>query len=143
MPGFRHKIVSNSNMKKYIMIFVGLCIVAIVYFSIVKLLEEEKSYKYSFQKKDFVSLENNRFFLNEKIFYPIVVNYLATLQTDGKDIWVRPSLDYCPDSLKDWNADSSQKALMADFTLIKQMGFNTIRTGVEIFYDEKNKARNN
>lgn len=81
-------------------------------------------------KKDsrFVSIENGSFYLHDKPFYPVSINYIAALGTDSKEYWPAPLPEYGPEGMNSkFSKDSSLAILRADFETIKQMGFNTIR----------------
>lgn len=103
-------------MKKYIIVFFALFIVAILYLNFS-----------SSSKKGFVSLKNNEFILNDKAFFPIVINYCAAFQTDKKNLWVRPSKFYSIDNFEYTNKDSCLIKFKSDMDLIKKMGFNSVR----------------
>lgn len=113
---------------KYLIVFFIL-----VFGSLIYLLITEKEYptslpENSFLKDEFVSIENNKFKLNGKKFFPLVLNYIVTLQTDGENIWPRPSFSYYDElSPQGLSRDSAIYDLRADLHLIKEMGFNTVR----------------
>ncbi len=117
-------------MKKYILFFLLLSATGIIY-----LLIPAKANDYfasmdrnRFSDADFVSIGDSTFKLNGKNFFPLAVNYLAALQTDGKDLWARASVDYITDSSNvNLTRESCLKEIRADMQLIKQMGFNSIR----------------
>jgi hypothetical protein len=112
-------------MKKYLIVFALFAVGSIVF-----LLFELHSdrYKDVVDKKNYVSIENKRFSLNGKYFYPIAVNYVATLLTDGNNYWASTSWDYyTTGAVQPIIKDSSLLRLKADMQLIKQMGFNTVR----------------
>ena len=82
------------------------------------------------EKKDprFVSMKDGAFFLHEKPFYPVCINYVAALRSDSINYWAAPIPDYGPDgNITYFSKDSSLAILKADFEMIKQMGFNSIR----------------
>ncbi|TAL61679.1 MAG: hypothetical protein EPN85_04270 [Bacteroidetes bacterium] len=104
-------------MKKYIFIFFLFSVAAILYLSFP-----------INSKEHFVSIKENKFKLNGKDFYPVVVNYLATLRYDGKELWAGPATSYDADTLHNLlTKGSCLKGLRADLNLIKQMGFNAVR----------------
>lgn len=77
---------------------------------------------------DFVSIKGNQFYLNGNEFYPLALNYMVSMQTDCLSIWPSPHVGYHLDlKFHETDKDSTLTALMADFQLIKKMGFNTIR----------------
>lgn len=117
-------------MKKYLLFFILLIAFGAIYFF--KPFDEKESFvscdKTKFKPEDFVSINGKRFNLNGKDFYPIIINYLAGLQTDGKDLWPCPAIDYTIDAEKNVvSKDSAIIKLRADFNLIKKMGFNAVR----------------
>ena len=76
----------------------------------------------------FITLEKGAFQYNGKPFYPIAINYVAGLRTDGIEFWPSPFPEYGPMAKKElFDKDSSLKILKADLEMIKQMGFNTVR----------------
>ncbi|MBK7573196.1 MAG: carboxypeptidase regulatory-like domain-containing protein [Bacteroidetes bacterium] len=82
------------------------------------------------EKKDprFVSMKDGAFFLHEKPFYPVCINYVAALRSDSINYWAAPIPDYGPEgNITYFSKDSSLAILKADFEMIKQMGFNSIR----------------
>jgi hypothetical protein len=131
-------------MKKYIYFFLFLCLGGIVYmWNPFRNREDKVSMPDTiFRAGDFVTINGKKFTLKGKDFFPVAVNYIAALGTDGKEMWARPSPDYSDDSLTGYmRKDSCLIALRADMQLIKQMGFNTIRVvgiGEEIA-DDGNK----
>lgn len=76
----------------------------------------------------FVTLVDGAFQVNGKPFYPVAINYVAGLRTDGIEFWPSPFPEYGPMAKKElFDKDSSLKILKADLEMIKQMGFNTVR----------------
>jgi len=124
-------------MKKYLLVFILFIAFSIIYLFYQLQLNE---HNVLIDKKYFVSIDDKKFSLNGKEFYPIVVNYIASLQTDGKDLWACPSYDYNTDTILTLTKDSCLNRLKADMNLIKQLGFNTVRiVGIgEEGVDEKN-----
>lgn len=102
---------------KYLAIFLIFCLAAFIYLL------------YPFKAPgNFVLLEDGKFKLNGKDFYPVVVNYKVSMRADEKNFWPCPYLGYTPDSLKaPWAKDSCLMQLKADLELIREMGFNAIR----------------
>lgn len=104
-------------MKKYLLLFFVFCLAAIIYLSFPLSKAEH-----------FVRLKDKRFFLDDQEFYPVTLNYMVSVQTDGKILW--------PSAYTGYNAgfknlyttkDSCLMQLRADMDLIKEMGFNTVR----------------
>lgn len=128
---------------KYFIVFILLSLLAIIYLSFP--FFQKNNTEHTFTPAGplaYVSIKNKKFYLNGKEFYPIAVNYIASVQTDGKEYWSRPTLDYnADDSQKDLSKDSCLQMLRADMHLIRQMGFNTVRVvGIgEIHLDDSNK----
>ena len=84
--------------------------------------------KNKFKKEDFVSIGETHFNLDGKPFYPLAVNYMAATQTDGKDLWPRPAIDYTVDTSQESKTkEACLEELSADMNLIRQMGFNSVR----------------
>lgn len=108
-------------MKRYIFIFLFFSAAAILYLSF------PINFSIS-SKENFVSIEGNKFKLNGKDFYPVTVNYLATLYTDGNEYWAGPATSYDLDTLHGITTkDLGIKGLRADLHLIRQLGFNSVR----------------
>jgi len=104
-------------MKKYLFLFFLLAVLGILYLSFP-----------INSKEHFVSMEGNKFKLNGKDFYPVAVNYLVTLHSDGKELWAAPATSYDVDSLHELlTKEECLKGLQADLTLIRELGFNTVR----------------
>ncbi|OFY93642.1 MAG: hypothetical protein A3K10_12530 [Bacteroidetes bacterium RIFCSPLOWO2_12_FULL_31_6] len=89
-----------------------------------------------------VTLVDGKFEFNNKPFYPIVLNYTVSLQTDGKDFWACSYKGYNPNAEFKYNTkETSQNQLRADMILIKDLGFNTVRIvgiGEPFINEEKN-----
>ncbi len=76
----------------------------------------------------FVSLNNGDFYLDSKLFYPLVLNYHISLHGNTEKIWPSPYRGYYPKSTFTSNEeDVCLKELKADFDMIKDMGYNTVR----------------
>ncbi len=104
-------------MKKYFILFILICVIAILYVSFPVNSREH-----------FVSIKDDKFQLNGKDFYPVVVNYLAVTQIDKNGLWACPTKGYNPDDkFKYTTKDSCLMQLKADMELIKEMGFNSVR----------------
>jgi len=103
--------------KKYILLFSLVSFVAVIYLS------------YPFGSEEgYVSIKENKFHLNGKMFYPIAINYITSTQVDKNNLWISPYWGYTPDSKPPCTTkDSSLLQLKADMELIKEMGFNTVR----------------
>ena len=101
-------------MKKVVLILIGLaCLTFIIIVA---------------TNKEFVSIKENKFSLNDKEFYPVTINYIVGLQTNGKEFWVTPGKEYTLDKNRGFNG--KEKSLLdfkADMELIKSIGFNSVR----------------
>lgn len=76
----------------------------------------------------FVSIKDGGFTVNNKPFYPIVLNYIVNIQSDGKSFWVAPTADYEKNKkFRFINKDSTLMQFKAEMNLIKNLGFNTVR----------------
>ena len=122
-------------MKKYFLLFILFCVGGALYLSFPVN-----------SPKGFVSIEDKKFKLNGKDFYPVAVNYIAGLyMNDAGKMWPGPGTSYNADSLRPiFTEDSCIKILRADMELIKQMGFNTVRIvgiGEEVLDDEGEQLR--
>lgn len=115
-------------MMKYLIVFLIL-----VFGSCIYLLFSQKEYPVSlpektFSDKEFVSMKDGKFQLKNQDFFPLVLNYIVSLQTNGEDIWPRPSFSYYDElTSEQLSRDSAIYDLKADLILIKEMGFNTVR----------------
>ena len=104
-------------MKKYILLFLVFSLASALYF----LISDETP-------EGFVSMKNDQFILNNEVFQPIVINYITSLQQDGKNLWVSSCKEYeknavhLPKVEQEYNEN-----LFAEMTLIKDLGFNTVR----------------
>jgi hypothetical protein len=117
-------------MKKYILLFIILSLIGIFYLLLTSGPKDDflPAEKANFKKEDFVSLDKHSFRLNGKDFFPLAVNYLGAIQTDGKDLWPRPAIDYTTDPAHEsLTKEACLEELRADMHLIKKMGFNSIR----------------
>lgn len=97
---------------------------------------EDKQIKF---KKDFVYIENSNFKINDKNFFPIIMNYVVKYRKINRDIFLGPAMEYDSISKFEGNSkDSIHNRIKAHFQLIKEMGFNSIRlVGLNsLVYDE-------
>ena len=79
-------------------------------------------------KAGFVSIKDQKFYLNGKPFFPLAVNYRVALQTDGQQLWPSAYKGYDEGNrYRFTNKDPSLEELKNDFQLIADMGFNSIR----------------
>lgn len=104
-------------MKKYALLFISLSILGAIYLTFpIKNID------------GFVSIENQKFKVNDTTFYPMVLNFIVSLQSNGDEFWATSYKGYYPDSKFCYSTkEESQKKLIADLNLVKDLGFNTIR----------------
>src|ERR1041385_6571269 len=78
---------------------------------------------------EFVSVHGKNFYVNGQMFWPVVMNYVVDIQYDGSgNKFVCPHHGYgTTNGYETTDAASSFNALVADFTLLKNQGFNTVR----------------
>lgn len=74
-----------------------------------------------------VQLENRQFYLDGKPFFPLAVNYMASTQFDGQTMWPLSAFDYHENQHETRNRNDAHRQLLAEFTLIRDLGFNAIR----------------
>ncbi|HMU13490.1 MAG: hypothetical protein JST41_06690 [Bacteroidetes bacterium] len=76
----------------------------------------------------FVRLENGRFHVDGKPFFPIAVNYVMHLQFNDSACWAAPFRNYeREDRFRYQTKDSTHRLIKAEFELIRKLGFNTVR----------------
>ena len=76
----------------------------------------------------FVHMENGRFVLDGEPYFPVVMNYITHLQFNDTMCWAAPFRNYAHnDRFRYTTKDSSRLLLKAEFELIRQLGFNTMR----------------
>lgn len=76
----------------------------------------------------FVRMADGHMELDGKPFYPIALNYIADLQWNDTACWAAPCRNYEEhDQFRFTSRDSSLRLIEAEFRLIKQLGFNTVR----------------
>jgi len=111
-------------MKNYFLLFLLFCIGGFVYF----LYDSDYFYfKQLGPANKFVSIENNKFVLDNKPFYPVILNYIVSFQRDSNKVWPSPYIGYYNNGFKHFDRDAALAELAADMALIKKMGFNTVR----------------
>ncbi len=116
-------------MKKYFIVFILFSLSAFLY---ILLPFNSKGNPVSIDKSKFVSIQDKKFSLNGRLFYPITINYIVEMQTDKNTLWPCPYRGYNADGkFRFTTKDSCLMHLKADMDLIKEMGFNSIRlTGI-------------
>lgn len=76
----------------------------------------------------FVYLENNRFMLDDSVWFPLMVNYKVDWDRNGSDARIIPATYYGM-----W----SDSTLAQHFGMIREMGFNAVRVCIDVMdYDE-------
>lgn len=80
------------------------------------------------QEIDFVSLENDVFKQNGKPFFPLAINFMVNLQTNGTDLWPASCRSYNNSSqFLHTEKSANYEQLRNEFRLMKDIGFNTVR----------------
>jgi len=79
------------------------------------------------QKAGFVYMDDKTFKLDDKGFYPMILNYGTELMMDNNTLWVRPANTGFDDKNVKHTKESAGLKLRADLQMIKDLGFNTIR----------------
>ena len=80
------------------------------------------------RQSDFIRIEGEHFTAAQDTFFPLMLNYIVSFQSHGNQFVVAPSIYY--DSLGYADAVGRQavrKQILGHFSLIKDMGFNTVR----------------
>jgi hypothetical protein len=78
--------------------------------------------------KEFVTLKNNSFRLNDTTFFPLTLNYIAEFRYNNNEFWISACKDYSHKNKAIYfDKDSSVLQFQAHMELIKEMGFNSIR----------------
>lgn len=73
-------------------------------------------------------MENGAFSVSGEPFFPVVMNYIADLQWNDTACWAASCRNYeRADRFRFNTRTSSLKQIEGEFTLIKRMGFNTVR----------------
>jgi hypothetical protein len=78
-------------------------------------------------KPGFVYIDEKTFKLDEKDFYPMILNYGAELMMGNHTMWVKPSNTGFDDKNMKYTKESALLKLKADLQMIKDLGFNTVR----------------
>ncbi len=75
-----------------------------------------------------VSLENGAFVENGRPFFPLAINTIVHLEFNDTHCWAAPMVDpHRADHLHFSTRDSALLLLKAEFELMRNMGFNTVR----------------
>jgi hypothetical protein len=76
-------------------------------------------------------MENGRMVLDEKPFFPLVINYLVDLQWNGDSCWAASGRDYQHGGTSGLaTRREARLQLASEFRLMRHMGFNTVRFGL-------------
>jgi len=124
-------------MKKYLLLFLLLTVFGVLYFYIPSKPFENSP---ASDKDKFISISDKTFIKNGQPFFPIILNYIASIQTNKTEFWASPTKAYSIDSRhKDTIKETCLMQLKADMQLIKELGFNSVRIvgiGEEYIIDE-------
>ncbi len=105
-----------KNLKKYLIFVLILTFLAC----------KNKNDKYI--NKDFVYIENNHFIDDEKEFFPIMLNYIVNIRKINDEYVITSLKEYeKPQKLEGNTKDSALTVLKGHLTLLKELGFNSIR----------------
>jgi len=78
--------------------------------------------------KNFVSIKDNKFFVNDSLYFPIMLNYVICIREIDKTPVVSSLKQYeNPDIYEANNLIENETQLRGHLQLIKDMGFNSIR----------------
>ncbi|MEO8066810.1 MAG: cellulase family glycosylhydrolase [Flavobacteriales bacterium] len=78
--------------------------------------------------RGFVTLQDSTFMVRGKPFFPIAINYIASVRSIGDSLWISPSTNYASfDPAQVPTRATCLDALRADMELIHEVGFNTVR----------------
>lgn len=81
--------------------------------------------------KGSVSMEDGRFVLDGKPFFPVVINYITDLQWNGDSCWASSGYDYqSGGTYRFGTRKGARLQLKSEFRLMRQMGFNAVRFGL-------------
>ncbi len=95
---------------------------------IITLFSCQQQHDVDLSKTDFIYIKNNSFYHKEQSFFPLMLNYVVSYQSEGNQFMLAPHVDY--DSLgiaEAQNGKTIDRQLLGHFQLIKEMGFNTLR----------------
>ena len=115
-------------MLKHVIVFVAICLAGIGYFKsevfkIKSVLEIPVS-----TKPGFVSLKEGKFILEGKPFYMMALNFIVSLRVKDTLMWPSIFVGYVnQEGYHENDPDACYKELKANFQLVRDMGFNTLR----------------
>ena len=79
-------------------------------------------------KADFVRIQDDHFEIAQDTFFPLMLNYIVSVQSHGDQFIVAPSIYYDSCGYADAVGEHAvMKQLLGHFGLIKDLGFNSIR----------------
>ncbi len=79
-------------------------------------------------QENFVQIKNQKFYIGDSLFFPIMLNYVAYIRKIGDDYVISPDKEYDNPTLWEGNSkDSVLHVLKGHLTMIKELGFNSIR----------------
>jgi hypothetical protein len=79
-------------------------------------------------KQGFVQLKNRQFYIGDSVFFPVMLNYVAYIRKIGNEYVISPDKEYDNPALWEGNSkDSVLHVLKGHLTLIKELGFNSVR----------------
>ena len=114
-------------MKKILSVFIVLCLIGWTYFYIEYRKSEAVLEPHEVDKK-FVSIKDNRFYVDGQPFYPKVINFVISLRVNDTAMWPAIYVGYGPNGLFPYDDKiSSLKDLQAHLNLVKELGYNTVR----------------
>jgi hypothetical protein len=86
-----------------------------------------------------VTIDSGSIFLNGQAFFPMAINYKVVINHDSAGLWISPAYDYIVNDTASYlNKNKAISLIKADFRLMKEMGFNTVRivgAGEQLYYD--------
>lgn len=91
---------------------------------------------------DYIYIKDKSFMNRGKIFFPLMLNYAVGFRNIEDKFYISPILQYENPEIFESNSKTSiENQIRAHFTLINEMGFNTIRICFDrVFFDDENKA---
>lgn len=78
---------------------------------------------------EFIYLKDNQFQLQGKAYFPMMLNYVVSFQSDENgNFIVAPHIQYdSVDFVEAWGKEAVEEQLSGHFQLISELGFNTLR----------------
>jgi hypothetical protein len=110
-------------MKKIVLIGVAIVSIAAYFF-----IKDSAPGKLEHNKPEFVTIKDGKFYLQNKPYYPVALNYMVSLQANDSILWPSSFRGYGEQSNFNFtNRDSCLLELRAEMKMIRDMGFNTVR----------------